>query len=550
MPTVFLSYSREDLPLIEQLEAQLRSHPDISIWRDQEKIYGGQKWPKVLGEAIADQDVFLLVWSKNAATSYLVEFEWQTALALKKTIAVYLFDRSSLPQSLVTARATQVNNPVELVEALHNGVSLVDGNHRGHILSKLELITTTSPEDVLQVAKSILTTSGRIGESELNSVPFRKEIEASTRTSWEKWMVIVAIPAAIVAVFQIQEQFRSPQTHGTEVFQGTQDEVIKAMKDLGKHEALENDLFHALGMPLPPLESRGRAAQAFAQQHHELQARMARLSSSEAEVEELFHKAQQAAEDQEYSKAGLLLDEAIQRDQEAARELQEIATARLTLAAAKQAANGDLQATQADLFKARAFYDKALNLLPLTDTEHRGAYHMKLGKVLQEIGLGAAGPDIEKFLSEADQMYRDTVTDSVKETRQWAEANYLRCQVLLDRYEFARGESRKTLLNDAVTSCKNALTVYTKEKFPYKWLIVTGQYSKALQIGGPLSDELKSTIDSLKRARDDVQFLRSVAVNLPADLTGQNNFGDSREIPPLAREALTALFIALGSSPW
>ena len=58
MPTVFLSYSREDLPLIEQLETRLNaSSSDISIWCDQDKIYGGQKWPKVLGEAIADQDV-------------------------------------------------------------------------------------------------------------------------------------------------------------------------------------------------------------------------------------------------------------------------------------------------------------------------------------------------------------------------------------------------------------------------------------------------------------------------------------------------------------
>lgn len=57
MPTVFLSYSREDLFRIEQLEAQLKSYPEISIWRDQEKIYVGQKWPKVLGEPIADWDV-------------------------------------------------------------------------------------------------------------------------------------------------------------------------------------------------------------------------------------------------------------------------------------------------------------------------------------------------------------------------------------------------------------------------------------------------------------------------------------------------------------
>ncbi|GKS65516.1 hypothetical protein YTPLAS72_28200 [Nitrospira sp.] len=51
--TVFLSYSRADVLLIEQLEAQLKGHPEISIWRDQEQIYGGQKWPKVLGAIVA-----------------------------------------------------------------------------------------------------------------------------------------------------------------------------------------------------------------------------------------------------------------------------------------------------------------------------------------------------------------------------------------------------------------------------------------------------------------------------------------------------------------
>lgn len=100
MPSVFLSYPRADLPLIEQLEAQLKSYPDIAIWQDQEKIYGGQKWPKVLGEAIADQEVFLLAWSENSAISHFVELEWNTAIALKKTIIPCLLDDTPLAPSL------------------------------------------------------------------------------------------------------------------------------------------------------------------------------------------------------------------------------------------------------------------------------------------------------------------------------------------------------------------------------------------------------------------------------------------------------------------
>lgn len=57
MPKVFLSYARDGLPQINQFEVQLKDHADIAIWRDQDKIYGEQKWPKILGEVIAKQEI-------------------------------------------------------------------------------------------------------------------------------------------------------------------------------------------------------------------------------------------------------------------------------------------------------------------------------------------------------------------------------------------------------------------------------------------------------------------------------------------------------------
>lgn len=83
MPSVFLSYTRADLEVVQQLEHGLIQN-NISVWRDQEKIRGGQKWPNVLGEAIAANNFFLLVWSKQARDSHFVEFEWCTAIALKR----------------------------------------------------------------------------------------------------------------------------------------------------------------------------------------------------------------------------------------------------------------------------------------------------------------------------------------------------------------------------------------------------------------------------------------------------------------------------------
>lgn len=67
MPSVFLSYSREDLPLIEQLEARLTATaPDISIWRDQEKTYGGEDGRLLLLQAIEAYRLALQVRTKDA----------------------------------------------------------------------------------------------------------------------------------------------------------------------------------------------------------------------------------------------------------------------------------------------------------------------------------------------------------------------------------------------------------------------------------------------------------------------------------------------------
>lgn len=118
MPTVFLSHSRKDLPLIEQLEAQLKHYPEISIWRGQERIYSEQNWQQGLSNAIADQDVFLLAWSKHAAVSPQVEFERHAALTQGKPIVVSLMDNTPLPPPLAEAPSYQPANSEGIANAL------------------------------------------------------------------------------------------------------------------------------------------------------------------------------------------------------------------------------------------------------------------------------------------------------------------------------------------------------------------------------------------------------------------------------------------------
>ena len=206
MPTVFLSYSRTDLPLVEQLEAQLKNHPEISIWRDQEKIYGGQKWPKVLGEAIADQDVFLLAWSKNSAASHFVEFEWCTAIALKKTIVPCLLDDTPLAPSLRTVNGYRLDNATGLIKSLRTA-PLADVQRREPVIRKLSDITATEETAVLAQAKTVFaqqqwTVQGNVyqagGDIHIHNESAAPNTPEKAKPLVERWQAWAALVVAML----------------------------------------------------------------------------------------------------------------------------------------------------------------------------------------------------------------------------------------------------------------------------------------------------------------------------------------------------------------
>jgi TIR domain len=117
MAQVFLSYARRDLPTLQPLLQNLVAH-GITVWRDQDSLYGGQRWPKAIGEAIAAHDVLLLVWSQEAAASHFVEFEWNTALALQKSILPCLLDQTPLPPALRAINGIDARLPHEALSKI------------------------------------------------------------------------------------------------------------------------------------------------------------------------------------------------------------------------------------------------------------------------------------------------------------------------------------------------------------------------------------------------------------------------------------------------
>jgi tetratricopeptide (TPR) repeat protein len=109
----------------------------------------------VLGEAIADQEVFLLAWSQNASSSHFIELEWTTALALKKTIIPCLMDSTSLHPSLAATHAIPIDNLSQVIAALTGTPISQHTERRDEVIRKLNGISATDELTVLQQAKDV-----------------------------------------------------------------------------------------------------------------------------------------------------------------------------------------------------------------------------------------------------------------------------------------------------------------------------------------------------------------------------------------------------------
>jgi TIR domain len=99
MPAVFLSYAHAQRETADALVEGLNSQA-IEVWRDKTDLRAGERWPSALAEAIRNSNALLLLWSAAALQSEFVDFEWNTALALKKPILIVLHDETALPAAL------------------------------------------------------------------------------------------------------------------------------------------------------------------------------------------------------------------------------------------------------------------------------------------------------------------------------------------------------------------------------------------------------------------------------------------------------------------
>ncbi len=222
-PGVFISYAREDLQAAQKLEKILQAE-GLRVWRDQESIYAGEQWPKAIGQAIENENIFLLLWSKHSAESHFVEFEWNSALALMKTIVPVLLDNTPLPAALraingvsfadtgnavkkllelmaVSPPSPQGQNPLvirELSQVKENSIDAV-----------LERVKTTYQQQGWHVYGNVYQVSG--GYLHIDS-PGTGAAIPQPKKWWEKWQAkvtfIILLLTLLTVVFEIPGKVR------------------------------------------------------------------------------------------------------------------------------------------------------------------------------------------------------------------------------------------------------------------------------------------------------------------------------------------------------
>ncbi len=220
MKAIFISYARHDLKVVKKFEQAL-SEREFSVWRDQEKIRGAQNWPRAIGEGIAASDIVLLFWSGRAAKAHFVEFEWSTAIALRKPILPIFLDKTPLPASMKMFNGFFLQDFDETLSKLLDSFKIEteqpDQAHRKNVLDRLDNIESKEASEVVSAAQAIFEQQGwRI---QGNVYQAARDVNITIQGSdssrerpllarWQSWVVLVsAIVVLLGAVTDLPNKF-------------------------------------------------------------------------------------------------------------------------------------------------------------------------------------------------------------------------------------------------------------------------------------------------------------------------------------------------------
>jgi len=201
MAPVFISYSSQQLSFAEQLEAELESK-GIKAWRDKTNLHAGERWPKALGEAIADSDALVLLWSGNAKQSDFVELEWNIAVAMEKPVMPCLLDETELPPTLKPSHRIPGKNIQQAAEQIMAAIKglppAAPSKQQEKLLETLDTVPAAEPQQVLKNLNAVInqpnwSVGGNVYQAQgdihiISDTDKKKKPESTKIDNWIKWV--------------------------------------------------------------------------------------------------------------------------------------------------------------------------------------------------------------------------------------------------------------------------------------------------------------------------------------------------------------------------
>ena len=99
LPTIFISYSRQQLYFAEALTLHLQQ-AGLDVWFDLQQLKAGSVWSDGLREGIGQAGKLVLVVSRASLASSFVEEEWRGVLESGNPIVLAVFESVELPEEL------------------------------------------------------------------------------------------------------------------------------------------------------------------------------------------------------------------------------------------------------------------------------------------------------------------------------------------------------------------------------------------------------------------------------------------------------------------
>lgn len=119
MQQLFISYSRKDIGFVRRLALDLEN-AGYEVWWDVSDLRGGDDWVRVIPEAIASSDAFLVVLSPESIASEWVRKEYTQALSLRKRIIPVMLERTAVPFALNTINYLDFTSDDEYAASLNS----------------------------------------------------------------------------------------------------------------------------------------------------------------------------------------------------------------------------------------------------------------------------------------------------------------------------------------------------------------------------------------------------------------------------------------------